>query len=395
MAKDRTFLHVDMDAFFAAIEQLDNPALRGKPVIVGAPKDARGVVSTCSYEARVFGVHSGMPSRTAHKLCPLGLFVPVRGERYREVSQQIREVFANFSPYVEPISVDEAFIDITGSMHLFGGDVGTAQQLKERIRAETGLTASVGVAPNKFLAKLGSDLEKPDGLTVVPRQAEAIRAFLAPLPMSRVWGLGGKSVERLQRLGLNTIGDLQEIDEARLEKVIGTKAAAAVKRLAFGLDDREIVLDTEDKSISHEHTFGEDCDDWQAVERTLLKLAEKVGQRLRRSGRAARTAHLKLRWEDFQTITRQTPLQPPCDTDHSLFEAAALLLGRARQPRPVRLVGFGVSALTEPDAAPALYQPGLFDAPDDKRQARDQELDRAVDEIRGRFGRNSVQRAEW
>lgn len=395
----RRILHVDMDAFFAAIEQLDNPALRGKPVIVGAPPDARGVVSTCSYEARVFGVRSAMPSRTAYKLCPQGIFVPPRGDRYHEVSERVHAVFRDFSPLVEPLSVDEAFLDISGSMHLFGGDLGTARRLKDRIRSEVGLSASVGLAPNKFLAKIASDLEKPDGLTLVPASAEGVRAFLAPLPVRRIWGVGPKGAEQLRLLGLNTIGDLQQADEALLRRALGERYAIEIRHLALGLDERSVEPSWEEKSISHEHTFDTDCHDWQEVARMLRELAEQVGARLRRHHKLAGTAQLKIRWEDFTTLTRQAPLRPPADTDRRLLATAAELLERVRAARSVRLIGFGVSALQLPGEAAATLQPELFTLADEaareREVERDRHLDSAVDRLRERFGSNILKRGQW
>lgn len=395
---DKTFLHLDMDAFFAAVEQRDNPELRGKPVIVGSPPDARGVVATCSYEARQFGVHSAMPSRTAYKLCPQAIFVRPNGEKYRHASRQIRDIFHHYTPLVEPLSIDEAFLDITGSLHLFGDAVDCARQLKQEIFRATRLTASVGVAPNKFLAKLASDMQKPDGLTVVPREAEAIAAFLAPLPVTRIWGIGKKSAERLHRAGIRLIGDLQRADRRHLIQLLGEKGGSHAHRLAFGDDPREITLDAPEKSVSNEHTFGEDCRDWETVERTLQTLVQKVGRRLRQKEILAATAHLKLRWSDFTTITRQLQLPRPTHADQLLLEAARDLLAAARQGRAVRLIGFGTSNLQDEDAPDAgLWQPDLFgEAPTaDEPEANStdpHQLDHALDKIRESFGDGSIRR---
>ncbi len=387
------FLHVDMDAFFAAVEQREQPELRGKPVIIGAAPDARGVVSTCSYEARRFGVHSAMPSRTAYRLCPHGVFLPVRGALYRRVSGEIFAIFSRFSPYVEGLSIDEAFIDITGSQQLFGGPVAAARKLRAAIAAELQLTASVGVAPNKFLAKLASDMDKPDGLTVVPREPAAIEAFLAPLPVRRIWGVGEKTAATLKRGGLQTIGDVQQLREEELRHLLGDAAGRHIYRLAHGRDTREIAPETVEKSISHEHTFGQDTRDWAVLEQVLVGLIEKVGGRLRQQGKVARTVHLKLRWAPFQTITRQRRTTPTA-SDRELIRLGLELLERERCRRAVRLIGFGVGDLAAADAE-IPYQPDLFDPVDDDEQQRNTELDAAVDEVRRRLGPGAVGRGQW
>lgn len=392
-----TFLHVDMDAFFAAVEQRDNPELRGKPVIVGAPPDARGVVSTCSYEARKFGVHSAMPSRQAYKLCPHGIYVSCRAKRYGEVSKQVFAIFEQYTPFVEPLSIDEAFLDITGSMHLRGGDIATAEAIQAQIRDELQLTASIGVAGNKYLAKLASDMNKPDGLTVVPRDPGEITSFLAPLPIRRIWGIGEKSAARLAAKGISHIGQIQAMSQDQLTQMFGERTAEHLYQRAFGIDHRRIVTESTDKSISNEHTFGTDCTDWKTVERTLLGLIEKVGGRLRPSQRTACTVHLKLRWSDFKTITRQQRLDPPTHQDRRLIDAGFELLTREKSGQPVRLVGFGVSGLSGEADDADLIQPDLFGEADGQ-QAEDErnvELDAAVDAIRQQFGTGGVKRGDW
>ncbi len=383
-----------MDAFFAAIEQRDHPELRGKPVIVGAAGDRRGVVSTCSYEARRFGVHSAMPSRTAAKLCPHGIFVPVDMHKYHLVSQQIHALFSRFTPLVEPVSVDEAFLDVTGSLHLFGGAEAVARKLKEAIWEETRLTSSVGVAPNKFLAKLASDMNKPDGLTMVPFDPDAIARFLAPLPVRRIWGIGEKGAERLHAVGLRTIGDLQQAPLSHLVRLLGDKGGLHVHELAFGRDTRQIALDVLEKSISHEHTFGDDCHDRDLLEATLRELVQKVGRRLRKHGMLGTTGQLKLRWSDFTTITRQRALPIPTHADQTLLDLAMELFAEAMQPRPVRLIGFGVSGLLdESQAQDHLVQPDLFDDPVARDERRDQ-VDHALDRIRAKYGDKSIRRGD-
>jgi len=385
----RTILHIDMDAFFAAVEARDNPELKGLPVVVGSPRDKRGVVSTCSYEARTFGIHSGMPSRTAAQKCPQAIFLPVRMARYQEVSRQIMELFERFTPHVQPLSCDEAFLDVTGSIHLFGDGPAIAKKIKAAIREDTGLTCSVGVAPNLFLAKIASDMNKPDGLTVVPFSEKLIPAFLAPLPIKRMWGAGGKTQAILNAQNIHTIGDLQKIDPQKLAEWVGENAATSFRRRAFGIDGRAVETDTEEKSISNETTFGVDETDKKVVEAQLLDLADKVGGRLRKAGFYAATAHIKVRWSDFSTITRQRRLDPVCCDDRTLRETALELLRKEGLHSPVRLIGFGVSGLRKTADAP---QMDLFQ-PLEKQTAKKREaLSRAVDSIRSTFGPDSLRR---
>lgn len=385
----RVILHVDMDAFFAAIEQHDRPELRGKPVIVGSPPDRRGVVSTCSYEARKFGVHSAMPSRTAGRLCPDGIFLPVRMERYREVSRQIMAVFECFTPHIQPLSCDEAFLDVTGAQRLFGSGPEIAQKIKDAVCEETGLTCSVGVAPNLFLAKIASDLDKPDGLTVVPFSEKEILAFLAPMPIQRMWGAGKKTQAILKKYNLHTFGDLQQVDPEKLAEWIGPTAATAFYRRALGRDERYVETDTEEKSISNEITFSEDRDNPAEVEAVLLDLADKVGGRLRKAGFYASTAQIKIRWRGFSTITRQQRIDPPCCDDFTLRESAQELLQKEGVHSPVRLIGFGVSGLrTTPDTP----QMDLFQSPGSKQSGKREALSRAADAVREKFGFKSLRR---
>jgi nucleotidyltransferase/DNA polymerase involved in DNA repair len=385
----RVILHVDMDAFFAAIEQHDRPELRGKPIIVGAPPDRRGVVSTCSYEARKFGVHSALPSRTAARLCPTGIFLPVRMDRYREISRQIMALFERFTPHIQPLSCDEAFLDVTGAQRLFGSGPEIAQKIKDAVCQETGLTCSVGVAPNLFLAKIASDLEKPDGLTVVPFSEEEIPHFLAPMPIQRMWGAGRKTQALLQKHNLHTFGDLQKVDPDKLAEWIGPTAASAFYRRAFGRDERSVETDTAEKSISNEVTFGEDLENPSDVEAALMDLADKVGGRLRKAGFYASTAQIKIRWRGFSTITRQQRIDPPCCDDFTLRESAMELLRKEGVHSPVRLIGFGVSGLR---TTPNTPQMDLFQSPDSKRSGKREALSRAVDAVREKFGRKSLRR---
>lgn len=386
---EKTILHIDMDAFFAAVEVHDNPDLRGKPLVIGSPRDKRGVVSTCSYEAREFGIHSGMPSRTAAQRCPSAIFLPVRMARYHEVSQQIMQIFENFTPHVQPLSCDEAFLDITGSMHLFGDGPETARKIKAAILEGTGLTCSVGIAPNLFLAKIASDMNKPDGLTLVPFSEKLIPAFLAPLPIKRMWGVGGKTQAVLKAHHILTIGDLQNADPSLLSKWIGENAATSFRQRAFGIDDRAVETGTEEKSISNEITFGEDATDPEQIELRLLDLADKVGGRLRKAGFYAATAQIKVRWTDFSTITRQRRLDPVCCDDQTLRETALELLRKEGLHSPVRLIGFGVSGLRETADTPQL---DLFIAPNKQLSKKRESLSRAVDTIREKFGLTSIRR---
>ncbi len=383
-------LHLDMDAFYAAVEVMDDPSLRGKPVIVGAPPDRRGVVSTASYEARKFGVRSAMPSRTAGKLCPQGIFLPVRMERYAEISRQVMAIIESFTPVYEQVSVDEAFLDVRGVLRKWKSGRAVAEALKAAIRSRISLTCSVGVAPNKFLAKLASDLQKPDGLTEVPAEPEAIARFLAPLPVSRIWGVGKVTEARLREFGLSTIGDVQRLGLAGLVPLVGEAAARHMFELAFGRDEREVETEYTAKSISSETTFDEDCENPSVVRQVLVGLVEEVGGRLREDGRLARTGHLKLRYGDFTTLTRQLPLRPPTQTDRDLIRCATALLEKEGVERPVRLVGFGVSGFD--DGVPG--KPRQLDIfPADPGSARQAHLDLSLDAVRRKYGPSAIRHA--
>ncbi len=385
------FLHVDMDAFFASVEQHDYPELKGRPVVVGSPPDQRGVVSAASYEARKFGIHSAMPSRTAHQKCPHAVFRPVNIARYKEVSRQIMRIFESYTPLVQPLSIDEAFLDVTGAQRLFGDGKTIAEKIRRDIREQTGLTASVGVAPNMYLAKIASDMNKPDGLTLVPFEQKAIEQFLAPLPISRMWGAGKVTQKKLLSLGLTTIGQLQACDPVELERVVGTHAASVFARLASGIDQRQIEMDTEEKSISNETTFGSDLTDRDEIEAAFKRLIDKVGSRLRQAGLFASTIHIKLRWSDFSTITRQTRLIHPCCDDITLREIGLELLDLHLRHRPVRLIGFGVSGLNETDQ-PETQQLNLFDHPNDAPYEKRKRLSQTTDTIRIKYGSKSLKR---
>ncbi|MHC4548110.1 MAG: DNA polymerase IV [Planctomycetota bacterium] len=378
MAAVRTILHVDMDAFYASIEQRDDPALRDRPVIVGGPRDARGVVSAASYEARRFGVRSAMPLRTAARLCPDGVFVPVRMSHYLAVSRQVFGIFEAYSPLVEPLSVDEAFLDLTGCERLFGGPVAAADALRAEIAAQCRLTASVGVAPNKFVAKIASDLEKPDGLVVVGD----VRAFLAPLPVERMWGIGRRGAEALHSVGVRTFGDLAQVPVARLRPLFGA-AAYRLRDLAAGKDARPVVTERAPKSLGHETTFPEDVREKRVLRATLVSLTDRVAARLRRHGLKARCVTLKVRYAPFRTITRRISLEAAtCATGPLLDTVLDLLARRTPHPSPpVRLLGVSTSGFSA--------QTLLFSGPD----ARQGAVDRAVDAVRERFGAAALKRA--
>lgn len=389
-----TILHVDMDAFYAAIEVLDHPAWRGLPLVVGSPPDQRGVVATCSYEARRFGIHSAMPSRTAGKLCPHAVFVSPRMERYAEISAKIMTILEEFTPLVEPLSLDEAFMDVSGTLRTWGDTVTIAKELKARIKAKTGLTASVGIAPNKFLAKMASDMNKPDGLTVVPVTEPEIMAFLAPLPATKMWGIGKVTGARLAKEGIRVIGQLQSLDPGALKRLFGKAGATDMADLARGRDSRPVITHWEEKSISNEHTFAHDESDVERVRQRLLELAEEVGGRLRKSGKLAGTARIKLRFGDFSTITRQMSFPAAFNSDRELIACALALFERERVKRAIRLVGFGVSNLVAPDqAVPA--QPELFAESSDRQDGRNKKIDQAVDALRRSFGSDAIKRGKW
>jgi nucleotidyltransferase/DNA polymerase involved in DNA repair len=372
---DRIILHVDMDAFYASVEQRDDPNLKGRPVIVGAdPKEGRGrgVVAACSYEARKFGVRSALPISQAWKLCPQGAFVPVRMDRYVEVSKQVMEVLHRFTNLVEPLSIDEAFLDVSGSTALFGAPEQIARAIKKQISEATGLCASVGVAPNKFVAKIASDLKKPDGLVIVKQ--DEVEEFLQHLPISKLWGVGPKTEERLHQMGIRTIGALR-----------ANPQGDHLHELAYGRDNRPVVPDWEARSISNETTFEEDTKDREILLRTIRRLSESVGRRLRVEDLRARRVTLKFRYEGFETHTRQMTLERPTQSDDEIVRSAVSLFEQFPLDRKVRLLGVGSSDLTRSAEVPS--QLGLFAEP-----ANNGVLDRTVDAIRTKFGNDSVRR---
>jgi DNA polymerase-4 len=377
-------LHVDMDAFYASVEELDDPGLVGHPVVVGGTPDGRGVVAAANYAARRYGIHSAMPAAQARRLCPRAIFIKSRMTRYAEVSRALRDIFARYTPLVEPLSLDEAFLDVASSLRLFGDATAIARRIKEEIRTELGLVASVGVAPNKFLAKLASDLDKPDGLVVVP--VDAIQDFLDPLPVSRLWGVGKVSNRSLAEMGVQTIGDLRRLPDDLLTGRFGN-AAAHLSQLARGIDKRRVVPDRDAKSISHETTFATDIGDAELLRSWLLELTEQVATRLRRQRLRGKTVFIKVRYADFRTVTRSETLEAPSSATRDLYVTAVRLLKTelARNPQPVRLLGMGTSGMS----TETLEQGDLFEQAHREQQRR---IDTVVDEVKSRFGNRAMRR---
>ena len=375
-------LHVDMDAFYASVEERDQPELAGKPLIVGGKPEGRGVVAAANYVVRQFGVHSAMPTATALRLCPEAIVLPPRLDHYAKVSAEIREIFVRYTPLVEPLSLDEAFLDVTGSESLFGPAVEMAHTIKREIRQELRLVASVGVAPNKFLAKIASDLDKPDGLVVV--DPDRVQEFLDPLSVARIWGVGRVTGETFSRLGVQTIADLRQLPVETLRQHFGS-SGEHFWNLAHGIDSRPVVPDREAKSISHETTFAQDINDGEVLRSWLLELTEQVGYRLRRHALRGKVVQIKVRFADFQTITRSKTLPEPTNSTQALWETAANLLNTRLSERhlPVRLLGMGVSGIDHSQ----FVQRSLFDDGQQEKQ-----LDAVGDDIKDRFGEGALRR---
>ena len=374
-------MHIDLDAFFVSVEQVENPKLKGKPVVVGGRPKARGVVASASYEARAFGLHAGMPLSTASRLCPQAIFIEGSFPKYRDASERFMTILADFSPFLEPLGLDEAYLDATGFESIYGSIHQMAVKLKQRIKAELGLSASVGIASGKVVAKVASELSKPDGLLEVATGEEY--SFLAPLPITKLPGIGRKTEQKLNALGINIIGELSIMPLAALESHFGA-FGEILHRFANGIDDREVEPPAPAKQISRETTFSKDTRDRSFLKATLRYLGERVGAELRQQDKQARCVTLKLRYADFTTITRSQTLTQAFDSDQTIFDTGVKLLNKALsgEKRAVRLIGIGVSNLVE-----AGKQLGMLDF----SARRQEQLNRAIDRIRNKYGFTAIQ----
>ena len=384
-------MHVDMDAFFASIEQLDHPEYKGHPVIVGG-LSSRGVVATCSYEARKFGVHSAMPISRAKKLCPDGVYVYPRMDRYKEVSHQIFSIMKEFTPHIEPLSIDEAFLEVSGMSTMYSGPKALGRAIKDRVFEETGLIISAGLAPNKFLAKLASDLDKPDGLVVIPYGRE--KEILAPLPIKRIWGVGPRTEKILKTGGFHLMRHIQALpDESCLIPLVGNQARR-IWELANGIDDRPVETDRKIQSIGAEETYEEDLTDGSAIELEFRYFANRLSKRLRKRNLLGHTVSIKVRYDDFTTVSRQKRLDTPSDHEHVFFETALLLWNKLMQdktsgltfmdpPGPIRLLGLTVSGLDEE----VPMQDSLFESPKNETENK---LAGVLDSLESKFGETAV-----
>jgi DNA polymerase-4 len=386
MSKELNILHLDVDAFFASVEEMLDPALKGKPLIVGARPEQRGVVASASYAARAFGVRSAMPTAQALRLCSQAVIVPPRHQVYREYSARMMAILSEYSPLIEPLSLDEAFLDVTRCQARCGSPEELAHQLQERLEVELGLSVSIGLASNKLVAKIASGLEKPHGFVVAPHGKEA--EFLAPLPVGKLWGVGEVTARSLREMGVLTIGQLAQVPAAQLEAKFGRRGRD-LYRHARGIDDSPVVVEREEKSLSREVTFAKDVGDGQVLKKTLLSLSEDVARRLRKRGLRGRTVKLKLRYADFTTLTRQVTLDVPTDLEQVIFDQSLRLLERAwNRRRKVRLIGVGVSKF-EPEER----QLSLFEEAVEGREEKLRRLSQAVDRIREKYGNEAIRRA--
>lgn len=377
----RRIMHIDLDAFFASVEQAEHPELKGKPVVVGGQPDRRGVVAAASYEARAFGIHSAMPLKTASRLCPQAIFISGNMHKYLDTTLKFMSILADFSPFIEPVGIDEAFLDVTGFESLHGSTQKMAEKIRRRIKDDLGISASVGIAGSKLVAKVASEKAKPDGLLEV--EADKDRQFLAPLPVNDMPGIGKKTEGTLKRLGIDTIGKLAKVPPATLKSYFGS-SGVLLHRLSRGIDDRKVEPPAAAKSISRETTFGEDTGDRALLEATLRYLSEKVGARLRGKNKKARCITIKVRTADFSTTTRRQTIAQATDADQTIFATGLELLNRELfvQKQPIRLIGIGVSHLVE-----AGQQLNMLDS----KAARFEELNKAVDKIRKKYGFASIQ----
>ena len=385
--KQRAIMHIDMDAFFAAVEQRDNPELKGKPVIVGGSVESRGVVSTASYEARTYGVHSAMPMAEAHRLCPNGIYLPVDMQKYRRVSRQIMDIFHRFTPEVEAISLDEAFLDLTESLRLFGSAEEIGRKIKQLIREELQLTASVGLSYNKFLAKLASDMDKPDGFYQI--RPEDLQEKVWVLPVRRMMGVGPKTAQMLEKMGVTTIGQLAGMNAGLLEHILG-KQGLVMHEVANGIDNRPVEPVRESKSVGRETTFARDIQEQYLLETILFTLADDVCHTLRSSGLKGKTVSIKIRYPDFHSITRAVTLDTYTSSFEPVFEAVKQLMAQNyKEGTPVRLIGVTVSNLKKDEQI--VEQQNLFQ--DVTAQKKQNELNRVMDIINGKYGGDTVHRA--
>ena len=376
-----TIMHIDLDAFFVSVEQALNPELKGKPVVVGGKPDRRGVVAAASYEARAFGLHSAMPLVTAARLCPQAIFIEGNFHRYRDASQKFMAILTDFSPFLEPVSLDEAYLDVTGFESIHGSIHQMAINIRKRVKKELDLCASIGVASCKVVAKIASDLSKPDGLLEVTHGEE--RSFLAPLPVEKLPGIGKMTQRKLKGINIDTIGKLSDMPLSALKIHLGA-SGEVLHRFANGIDNRKVTPPTAARSISRETTFGEDTLDRPFLEATLRYLSERVGSDLRQRGRQSRCITLKLRYTDFTTITRSRTLPQSTDTDQTIFDTSARLLRGAlsSEKQAVRLIGIGVSNLTEPGHQLVMLDPSA---------QRQEKLNKVIDRIRNRYGFTAIQ----
>jgi DNA polymerase-4 len=378
-------LHIDMDAFYASVEQLDDPRLKNKCVIVGGTSN-RGVVSAASYEARQFGVRSAMPIYQAKQKCPHGIFVPPRMDRYQAVSKKIMAVLRDFSPLVEPVSIDEAYVDVTGCQRLFGEPQEIAWEIKRKIKETVNLTCSVGLAPNKFLAKIASDMQKPDGLTWIP--ADKVAAFVEALPVEKVPGVGSKMQRQLELLGIRTLGDVQRLPRKTLLRHLG-KFGTRLCALASGSDDSAVTPYTPHKSISSEHTLAADTRDTELLKRFLLRQSEEVAKQLRKAGVRAKIITIKIKDADFKTVTRRTTMAIPTQSSKTIYRHAARLIDDFKITKKIRLIGVGTSGFSPVSAS---VQMGLFEH-NEENGGDWEKVDKALDSISQKFGMHVVRRA--
>jgi len=377
-ARESTILHVDMDAFFASVTERDHPELKGKAVVIGA--GVRGVVTSANYEARKFGIKAAMPVGRAQRLAPHAIFIPPDHKRYSEVSEHVMEIFHSFTPLVEPISLDEAFLDVTKAKRLLGDGRAIATAIRAKVEAQEGITCSVGIASSKFIAKLASQRCKPNGILEIPD--ERVLTFLHPLPVSALWGVGPKTNEALERLGLHTVGDIAQTPEQTLIRALGQAAGQSLYELAWGRDDRDVIPEEPDKSISAAETFDRDIDDPEIIAKEILRMCERASSRMRERSLFAKTITLKIRFADFTTINRSKTLPLPIDTTHEIYEIAkglyeALSIGRAR----IRLVGVNLDNLHTDS-----HEQLILGA----RESSWRELQGGIDAAKARFGSDSV-----